>query len=211
MKTELKLLDLYCCQGGASTGYFKAGFNITGVDLYSQPKYPYHFIQSDAIDYLLKHGHKYDFIHASPPCQEYSQSSMQFRLLGKQYPNLIEATRAALIKIGKPYSLENVPGSPLNNPVLLCGNMFNIPSYRHRLFETNWTLDQPDHKPHIVKQAKMGRKIKDGEFIQYMGHFPMVDYVRNFTGFNWMSQYGLAQSIPAEYTEYIGKQFLKTI
>lgn len=202
----MKLLDLYCCEGGASTGYVKAGFDVTGVDLFPQPKYPYKFVQSDAIDYVLEHGHEYDLIHASPPCQEYSMSSMQFRLLGKQYPNLIEATRAALKDTL--HVIENVPKSPLINPVLLCGSMFNIPSYRHRLFETNWKLEQPAHPEHQAKNAKMGRKIKDGEFIQYMGHFPMVNYVRDFTGFNWMSVYGLAQSIPSEYTEYIGLQFI---
>lgn len=203
----MKLLDLYCCQGGASTGFKKAGFNVTGVDLYPQPKYPYKFIQTDAVDYLLQHGHEYDFIHASPPCQKHSLSAMQFRLLGKEYPDLISATRAALIQIGKPYSLENVKGAPLHNPVLLCGNMFNIPSYRHRLFETNWLLPQPLHNRHEVRQAKMGRPVKDGEYIQYIGHFPMIKHVREFTGFNWMNTYGLAQSIPSEYTHYIGMQF----
>jgi DNA (cytosine-5)-methyltransferase 1 len=206
----MKLLDLYCCQGSAGYGYEQAGFKVTGVDLHPQPLHPGNFIQSDAIDYLLQHGHEYDFIHASPPCQEYSMSSMQFRLLGKKYPNLIEATRAALIKTGKPYVIENVPGSPLINPVELCGTMFNLPTYRHRLFEANWKLNQPPHPVHIAKSAKMGRPIKPGEFIQYVGHFSGVQYVRDFTGCQWMNQYGLAQSIPPQYTKYIGEQFLKT-
>lgn len=206
----MKILDLYCCQGGASTGFVKAGFDVTGVDLYPQPKYPYRFIQGDAIDYLLEHGKGYDYIHASPPCQKDSKSTMQFRKLGKIYPDLISATREALIKAGKPYDIENVTGAPLINPVLLCGSMFGIPSYRHRLFETNWDLKQPEHPKHMARQAKMGRPIKEGEYIQYMGHFPMVNHVRDFTGFKWMSGYGLAQSIPSEYTEYIGIQFLQS-
>ncbi len=204
----MKLLDLYCCQGSAGHGYEQAGFEVIGIDLYPQPLHPGNFIQSDAIDYLLEHGHEFDFIHASPPCQEYSMSSMQFRLIGKQYPNLIEATRAALIKVGKPYTIENVPGSPLINPVVLCGTMFNIPTYRHRLFESNWNLKQPEHKLHIAKNAKMGRKVKHGEFIQYVGHFSGVQYVRDFTGCQWMNTYGLAQSIPPQYSKYIGLQFL---
>lgn len=210
-KRGLRLLDLYCCQGSAGYGYEQSGFSVTGVDLFPQPKHRGKFIQSDGIDYLLEHGHKYDFIHASPPCQEYSMSSMQFRLLGKQYPNLVEATRAALIKVGKPYVLENVPGSPLLNPVTLCGTMFDLPTYRHRLFETNWNLIEPMHPIHIAKNAKMGRAIKPGEFIQYIGHFSGVQYVRDFTGCQWMDTYGLAQSIPPQYTKYIGEQYLKSI
>lgn len=144
----LKLLDLYCCQGSAGFGFEQAGFNVTGVDLYPQEKHQGLFIQADAIDYLLEHGDQYDYIHASPPCQKYSMSSKQFRILGKQYPDLISTTRAALIKLGKPYDLENVPGSPLINPVMLCGTMFGLPTYRHRYFEVNWNLKQPFHHTH---------------------------------------------------------------
>lgn len=217
-KKGLKLLDLYSCYGVGGYGFEQAGFHITGVDLYPQPKHrsKYNdrqctFIQADAIEYVLKHGHEYDYIHASPPCQEHSIASMQFRIQGKIYPNLIEATRAALIKTGKPYDIENVPGAPLINPVILCGTMFNMPSYRHRLFETNWGLKQPEHPPHVAKNAKMGRSIKDGEFIQYVGHFSGVKYVQEFTGAYWADQYGLAQSIPPQYTKYIGEQFLQSI
>ena len=207
----MKLLDLYCCEGGAGYGFQQAGFHVTGVDLEDQPRHNGSFIKSDAIEYLLDNFMDYDFIHASPPCQKYSKSSMQFRILGKSYPDLISATRKALISTGKPYSIENVPGSPLINPIVLCGTMFGIPTYRHRLFETNWILNQPIHPLHLAKNAKMGRKIKEGEFIQYVGHFSGVKLVQDFTGCHWMSQYGLAQSIPPQYTKYIGQQFLKTI
>lgn len=214
----LKLLDLFSCQGVGGYGYEQAGFNVTGVDLYPQPKHRSkqadrfcRFIQADAIEYVLKNGHRYDYIHASPPCQEHSMASIQFRIAGKSYPDLIAATRAALIQVGKPYSIENVPGAPLIKPVLLCGSMFDIPTYRHRLFETNWGLKQPEHPIHIAKSTKMGRAVKDGEFIQYVGHFSGVKYVQEFTGAVWANQYGLAQSIPPQYTKYIGEQFLKTI
>lgn len=207
----LKALDLYCCQGSAGFGFEQAGFIVTGVDLYPQRKHRGLFIQSDAIDYLLEHGEEYDYIHASPPCQKHSLSAMQFRLLGKQYPDLISATRAALIKIGKPYDLENVPGSPLLNPIELCGTMFGLPTYRHRLFEANWNLLPPIHPVHKAKNAKMGRPIKEGQFIQYMGHFSGVQQVRDFTGCQWMDQYGLAQSIPPQYTKYIGEQFINSL
>lgn len=210
-KKGLMLLDLFCCQGSAGYGFTQAGFNVTGVDLYPQPKHRGKFIQSDAIEYVLVNGHKYDYIHASPPCQEYSTASMQFRIEGKSYPDLISATRAALIKVGKPYDIENVPGSPLINPITLCGSMFGIPTYRHRNFESNRGLSAPEHLSHTAKNTKMGRAVKNGEFIQYMGHFYGVQYVRDFTGCQWMDQYGLAQSIPPQYTKYIGEQFLKAL
>lgn len=205
----MKLLDLYCCQHVGGYGFELAGFEVTGVDSYPQPKHPGNFIQADAIEYVLQYGHLYDYIHASPPCQKYSIASMQFVIAGKEYPDLIKATRQALIIVGRPYDIENVPGAPLINPILLCGSMFNYPSYRHRLFETNWGLKAPIHPEHIAKSAKMGRPIKEGEFIQHVGHFSGVKYVQELTGCHWADQYGLAQSIPPCYTQYIGKQFIK--
>jgi DNA (cytosine-5)-methyltransferase 1 len=207
----MKLLDLYCCQHVGGYGFEQAGFDVTGVDLYNQPKHPGKFIQADAIEYVLEHGHEYDYIHASPPCQEHSTASMQFRILGKKYPDLISATRAVLISTGKPYDIENVPNAPLINPIILCGTMFGLSTYRHRLFEANWDLPQPLHLTHVAKNAKMGRAIKHGEFIQYVGHFSGVQYVRDMTGCQWADQYGLAQSIPPQYTKYIGEQFLKSL
>ena len=53
-------------------GYHRAGFDVVGVDIESQKNYPFEFVQGDAIEYLLKHGGKYDAIHASPPCQAHS-------------------------------------------------------------------------------------------------------------------------------------------
>ncbi len=208
---KLKLLDLFSCQGVCGKGFEDAGFEVTGVDLYPQPKHPGKFIQADAIEYLLENGHLYDYIHASPPCQEHSTASMQFRILGKSYPDLIAATRAALISVGKPWDIENVPNAPLNNPVTLCGTMFGMPFYRHRLFETSWGFNQPLHMAHIAKNAKMGRAVKPGEFIQFVGHFSGVQYVRDLLDVQWADQYGLAQCVPPQYTKYIGEQYLKSI
>lgn len=206
---KLKLLDLYCCQGVCGYGFEQAGFDVTGVDIEPQPKHPSKFIQADAVEYLLSRGHEYDYIHASPPCQEHSTASMQFRILGKSYPDLIAATRAALISVGKPWDIENVPNAPLNNPVTLCGTMFGLPFYRHRLFETSWGLNQPLHMVHVAKNAKMGRAVKPGEFIQFVGHFSGVQYVRDLLGVQWADQYGLAQCVPPQYTKFIGEKYLE--
>jgi DNA (cytosine-5)-methyltransferase 1 len=206
---KLKLLDLYCGGGGASFGYEQAGFEVIGVDLNKQPKYRGEFIQADAIDFLKAHYSEFDIIHASPPCQAYSMASMQFRKKGKNYPDLIEITRSELIKTGLPYVIENVPGAPLINPILLCGTMFGIPTYRHRFFESNFIIKQPEHPKHTVKNAPMGRKPVNGDYIQYVGHFSGVNLVREFTGLHWLGQKELSQSIPPQYTKYVGEQFLK--
>jgi DNA (cytosine-5)-methyltransferase 1 len=203
-----KLLDLYCCAGGASFGYEQAGFEVVGVDIDPQPKYRGNFVQADAIEYLKANWQNFDAIHASPPCQRYSTSSMQFRLTGKVYPDLIEATRIELIKTGKPYIIENVPKSPLINPIELCGTMFGLRTYRHRLFESNIELTVPLHPKHVNKNAPMGRRAKPNEFIQYVGHFSGVRIVGEMTGLTWLGQYELAQSIPPAYTKFIGEQMI---
>lgn len=209
MKDKYSCLDLCCCAGGASYGYELAGFDVTGVDIDKQPKYRGKFFQADAVEFLLAHYSEYDFIHASPPCQKYSLSSRQFRIKGKEYPDLIGPIRRALISTGKPYVIENVPGSPLINPIILCGTMFGLPTYRHRLFESNIPIMQPEHPKHIYKNCPMGRKPGENEFIQYVGHFPGVNMVKNFTGLYWLGQKELAQSIPPQYTKYIGEQVIK--
>lgn len=208
---KFKLLDLYCCGGGATLGYEQAGFEVVGIDIEPQPKYRGTFIQADAIEYLKNNFHNFDAIHASPPCQEYSMASMQFRIRGKSYPDLISKTRAELIKTNKPFVLENVPGSPLINPIELCGAMFGLKTYRHRLFESNFKITPLKHPTHIHKNAKMGRKAKPEEFIQYVGHFSGVKQVGEMTGLTWLGQYELAQSIPPAYTKFIGKQLLSIL
>lgn len=206
-----KILDLYCGGGGASYGYELGGWDVVGVDLNPQPKYRGKFIQAEAIEFVKANYHKFDAIHASPPCQAYSMASMQFRQSGKEYVDLIEDTRRELIKTGLPYVIENVPGSPLIDPIELCGSMFGMRTYRHRLFESNIELKCPPHPKHVSPNAKMGRPVKEGEFIQYVGHFSGVKLVQEMTGLSWLGQKELAQSIPPQYTKYIGEQLLAFI
>ena len=69
----MRLLDLFCGAGGAAMGYHRAGFDeIIGVDIAAQPRYPFTFVQADALEYVAEHGGEFDAIHASPPCQGYS-------------------------------------------------------------------------------------------------------------------------------------------
>jgi DNA (cytosine-5)-methyltransferase 1 len=207
-----KALDIGCCGGGVSAGLVQAGFDVTGIDIEEQPHYPYKFIQADAFSLSIDYLKQFDFLWASLHCQAYTKATMQFRLKGKQYPtDQIERIREMFIKSGKPYVIENVEGAPLRNPVMLCGTMFDLRTYRHRCFESNFKIEQPQHPEHIHKQAKMGRKVKPGEFIQMVGHFSGVPFAREMTGCHWMNQYELAQSIPPAYSKYIAEQFMKTL
>jgi len=131
-----KLLDLYCGGGGAAKGYFRAGFTqIVGVDTVFQKRYPFEFIQSDALEYLRDHHHEFDVVHASPPCQKWSIASNVHRNRGKKYIDYLTPTLAELKKIGIPYVVENVPGAPLDKSITLCGLMFGLKVFRHRHFD----------------------------------------------------------------------------
>lgn len=184
-------------------GYALAGFEVVGVDIDPQPRYPFEFHQADAMDFVASHGHEFDAIHASPPCQAYSET---LRIRGNDHPGLIPPTRRALKAAGAPWVIENVPGSPLIDPIELCGAMFGLKTYRHRLFETSFHASAPPHPGHKVKQAKMGRPPQDGEFIHVVGNFSGVDYAREAMDIDWMKRDEIAQAIPPAYTEYIGRQ-----
>lgn len=192
-------------------GYHHAGFDVTGVDIEPQPRYPFTFVQGDALAYLEKHWREFDAIHASPPCQAYSMSTKQFRAAGAKYPDLVAATRELLLKTDLPWSIENVPGSPLVEPVVLCGSMFGLQTYRHRLCESNVSIPQPVHPQHIAPNAKMGRAPKPGEFIQVVGHFSGVPFAREAMEIPWLGQSELAQAIPPAYTRYIGGYLLEAM
>jgi site-specific DNA-cytosine methylase len=124
------LLDLFCCEGGAGTGYNRAGFEVVGVDLDPQPLYPFTFHQGDALtilrDLLLSDivgdpvkltGREYvlqdfDAIHASPPCQAYSTITPD----KSKHPDLIGPVRELLVESGLPYVIENVAGARTDRP-----------------------------------------------------------------------------------------------
>ena len=148
MARKLKLLDLFCCAGGSALGYHRAGFSVTGVDIAHQPNYRFQFIQADALSLDLDFLRQFDAIHASPPCQSYSDLAKR-NGNGDQWPRLIEPVREMLIQADRPWVIENVEGAPLLNPVVLCGTMFpGLRVIRHRLFETNFCMPQPNHISH---------------------------------------------------------------
>jgi DNA (cytosine-5)-methyltransferase 1 len=204
----MRALDLYCCGGGSSTGLHQAGFEVTGIDIVEQNNYPFRFIKANVLELDADFLKQFDLIWASPPCQQYTSAGTQWRLEGKEYPDLIEATRELLKQSGKPYIIENVPGSPLIQPVELCGSMFGLRTYRHRLFETNFPVKQPMHMAHIFKNAKMGRPPKDDEYLHIVGHFSGVPLAREIMGLPNLNQYELAQAIPPAYSKYLAEEYL---
>jgi DNA (cytosine-5)-methyltransferase 1 len=198
------LLDLFSGAGGAGYGYSLAGFDVVGVDINPQPRYPFEFHQADALEYLAAHGHEFDFIHASPPCQAYSV----LRFSAENYPELIVPVREMLKKLGRPYCIENVSGAKgeLENPLMLCGTMFGLRVIRHRLFECNppiYFAPAPcNHHMPVVKKGKWADPEK--HFAAIHGHFSNQEYAKKAMGIDWMSRDELAESIPPAYTQYIG-------
>lgn len=142
---KMKCLDLCCGAGGASMGYHMVGFTVVGVDIVEQPHYPFEFHKGDAFEFLSDYGYMFDFIAVSPPCQAYSKATIQWKR-SKDYPDLIGKFRETLIQVRKPYVIENVPNSPLINPIFLNGAMFNLLVHRPRYFECNFYVEQPPYQ-----------------------------------------------------------------
>lgn len=192
-------------------GYHRAGFTeIVGVDIKPQPHYPFTFVQADALEYFtLPQG--FDAIHASPPCQLFSKTRAILRGKGLTNPgtDLIEATRARLQRRGVPYVIENVPGAPLLSPVLLCGTMFGLRVYRHRLFESSCLLLVPMDPEHRHTTGSHRGYSKGTPFITVGGNNYSRTEGAAAMGIDWpMTRAELSQAIPPAYTEFIGRQVL---
>ena len=167
-----RALDLFCGGGGVSYGLALAGYEVVGVDLVHQKRYPFEFRQADALTYPLD---GFDLICASPPCQAYTSAR---HIRGREHPRLIEAVRDWLASSGIPYIIENVVGAPLINPVMLCGGMFGLKVWRHRLFEASFPVSQPAHPAHNGSRPKTGRPPGPGDVITVVGHTGDMDYAR---------------------------------
>lgn len=223
----MRLLDLFCGAGGAAVGYHRAGFTeIVGVDIAPQPRYPFVFHQGDALEYLAAHGREFDAIHASPPCQGYSRLRHLPWLRGRIWPRLIEPLCPLLAAAGRPWVMENVEDAPLDG-ITLCGTMFGLPLYRHRVFESALAFLQPSHEQHRVVIGH-GRMVNDrakgslnngsakGAWGKQTiitvagGQFRKADGARAL-GIDWMLKGELADAIPPAYTEFIGRQLLAAL
>lgn len=211
-KARPKALDLFSGAGGASMGLHRAGFDVTGVDIKPQPRYPFKFIQADALTFPLE---GYDFIWASPPCQAFS-TMKHLPHARKDHPNLIPAMRHRLIAAGVLYVIENVPGAPLVNPFLLCGSMFGLKSHgdrylrRHRLFEANFNsflIPPCNHWGKAVgvyghgQAGRLGQKMRTAK----------AEEARILMGMDWATRDRMSQAIPPAYGEFIGRQAIMAL
>ncbi len=206
-----RALDLFCSAGGASVGLRRAGFDVMGVDIKKQPRYPYRFIRADAFDLPVR-LQDFDFIWASPHCQPFT--ALRTREDMSAYPNQIPAVRAMLEAAGVPFVIENVVGAPLRADLMLCANAFGLRCYRHRIFECSFPVAQPDHPPHRSRVNRRG----ENRMAHWRsgGHITITGDVGSYVGpeamgIDWMTGNELSQAIPPAYSEYIGKQAIQFI
>lgn len=204
------VLDTFCKAGGSSKGWVDAGYEVVGVDIEPQPHYPYEFHLGDAIEFIYKYGSEFFIVYGGPPCQRYS-SITRTAGTSSNHPDLIAPTRKAMQSTGRPYIIENVPGAPLINPIMLCGTMFGILEIRHRYFECNPAINVSPppcnhHRP-VVKHGRPPDRTK--HFHGITGHFSDVEWAREIRGTPWMNQEELAEAIPPHYTKWLGKHILE--
>lgn len=215
--TRPRILDLFCGAGGASVGYHRAGFEVVGIDIAPQKHYPFEFHQADALEYVAAHGHEFDAIHASPPCQRYSEITPES--VKEEWPDLIAPTRVLLQAANKPYIIENVRGAAreLIAPVVLCGYGFGLKTYRHRYFECNPFILVPPHLKHPESCPPSGRgRSEVYGMISVTGNggapnldMPYLDYAGDAMGIDWMNRAELSEAIPPAYTKYLGLQLMQ--
>ena len=210
-----RLLDLFSCAGGAGMGYHRAGWDVVGVDISHQPNYPFEHHVADAVGFALAHGHEFDAVHASPPCQgEGAPAKGTNAKLGRNHPRLITPTRDALDALGLPYVIENVAGSTVRKDLMLCGEMYGLGVLQHRWFELGgWATDQLAHKPHRgrVRGWRHGQYY-DGPYVAAYGSGggkATVPEMQAAKHINWTDDHlELREAIPPAYTQWIGARLL---
>lgn len=205
-------------------GYHRAGFEVVGIDKEPQPNYPFEFHQADALE-VLRDGGIYDdgrwplylsdfhAIHASPPCQAFTDYRRKGYGVGDGYPNVIGEVRDLLD--GFIYVIENVEKAApeMRDPLTLCGSMFGLDVRRHRLFETNWWL-VPLNCDHAAQRAK-GKRFPGatnrpkGRYTCEVGVWRIpLPVQQEAMGMDWTTLEELSQAVPPAYTEYVGAQLL---
>ena len=210
----MKALDLYCGAGGASKGLAEAGFEVTGIDIYPQPRYPFAFRQADVRKLRARDLESFDLVWASPPCQF---ATAYARRPDHVVPalNLILGTRSLLEAGGAPYVIENVPGARthLCQPFTLCGSMFGLDVRRHRLFETSFEvgLVPPcDHGRQAPRFPQATNRCNPRSTVEVgVWRIPLETQQKAMGGCEWMSREELSQAIPPAYARWIAERFLE--
>lgn len=210
-----RALDLFCGAGGATRELQMAGFHVTGMDIARQPNYCGDaFEHADALRemaYFFAIDRQFDLIWASPPCQG--------RTAYKRRPNhvapvdtdgAIAYVRRNLEYIRIPYIIENVPGAPLKDPIMLCGSMFGLDVRRHRIFETSWDVgEQPSclhHMQHGDFPQATNRKNRRKTAEIGVWRIPLA-VQRKAMGIDWMELEELSEAIPPAYSTFLARRF----
>lgn len=215
-----RILDAFCGVGGATRGLQEAGWWVVGVDKDPQPDYcGDEFIQTDAIRFIRKHRRRFDAVWASPPCQAHSLLTLGNRGKGlfDNHQDMIPPTRAALLKTGKPWVIENVMGAPMRQDLVLCGLMFGLNLFRHRKFEIHGfeppqAPEHPSHKGHRVKGWRHGELV-DGNIMGVYGSGGMEgDLVmwQEAMNISWTRNWhSLSEAVPPQYSKLLGEQLMR--
>ncbi|WP_219498521.1 DNA cytosine methyltransferase [Nonomuraea ceibae] len=214
MTYGLRVLDACCCAGGAAMGYHRAGFDVTGVDIAPQPNYPFTFHQGDAVAFIRAHGHEYDLIHVSPPCQAdctlTAGTNQDRRHLHR---SMLAVVRDALMATGRPWLIEQPMGQArMRRDLLLCGLMFDLKVFRHRQFELHGlTIPQPDHPTHHGHRVRGWRhgRFYEGDMVAVYGDGGGKGSITDWQtamGIGWTDvRREIAEAIPPAYTQHIGQ------
>jgi DNA (cytosine-5)-methyltransferase 1 len=184
-------------------GLHRAGFEVVGVDIEPQPRYPFQFCNDDALRFSLD---GFDLIWASPPCQNdtaYKRRPGHVRPV----PMLIGKIRSKLALQSSPHIIENVPGAPLFNPIQLCGSSFGLDVRRHRLFECSFPVLAPPCShgwqtprfPPASNRKNLRSTVEVGVW-----RIPL-NVQQRAMGIDWMTREELSQAIPPAYAEFLGR------
>ena len=205
-------------------GYYRAGFDVVGVDIKPQPRYPFRFVQADALNPPFR-LEDFDAIHASPPCQDHMRTPLpQAKKHGTGW--MLAAMRESLTTAGIPFVIENVPGAPMRADFRLCGCMFNLEARgwelrRLRWFETSWPVAfylSPPCRHEKLAVSVVGNGQPSWHRQRWTkGANGKPDYrlfrtvCNEAMGIDWMKRDELSQAIPPAFTEFIGRQLIQAI
>lgn len=211
-----RILLLCCKAGGDAMGYYRAGFEVVGVDIQPQPNFPFEFIRADARDYwdnIIANERiwEYSAVHASPPCQRWSTQTQNH---WNKHPDLLEPIQRRLRKGPLHYVIENVAGAPLLNPVRICGSAFGLGVRRHRFFESDLPLfgtscnhasQPPRYRVYDHGKWYLARTVP----VYGTGGGKAKEHWSNAMGINWMTHAEMAEAIPPVYAQFLGEQLLE--
>ena len=215
----MRIADLFCGAGGAAWGIHLAceeagvAHEIVGFDIKPMPRYPFKFVQQDALTVNLG---GFDAVWASPPCQFYTRLRGLPWMRGREYWRSIPPTRGHLLRFGKPYILENVSDAGWDMPesIVLCGQNLGLNLYRHRRFESTHLLLQPVHQKHraVITPGRASLGKRHHGLNGWNGAAPLPSGVqrhRSNLGIPWMIGTELAQAIPPVFAKYVWAQLLQ--